>query len=221
MSNSQAGEPTYSVVFADPAPTRFQPVIDKLVESDISAENILNLKDLYQRVAETPFNVCLVNLLIGDCGPFELIGQLKQKSKNPNINIIVVSRQKQRVNVYNAIHAGASDFVGEPFSTEAILSKIAYHLRPKKIIAIDGIESNWNVHGTEPFIELLLESSEVLSKTPSSKSGDVMFDIMQKLARLLNSNRTSLIAAEALEQGFVIASSDEFNYRDQPLELEK
>ena len=76
---------------------------------------VANVDGLITKVSEEQIDICVINLLLGGIGPFELIENVRKNSANREIKIIVVTRQVHKLNIQNTIRAGADDFIAEPF----------------------------------------------------------------------------------------------------------
>lgn len=166
------------------------------------------------------FDICMMNLLFGGGGPYELVNLVRKHSKNEDVRVVFVSKQVQRVNIENCIKAGAMDFVADPFEADVLQQRILYHLAPKHIVDTAGFEDqpfdkvDWNA------VRLLVDGIELLSKSSKNQERPAFFKILQDLATYLASNRTSLIIVDVeSNSGIVHASSDDPNFVDFPINL--
>jgi CheY-like chemotaxis protein len=222
LSLVKTDSPPKKVIFADFAVMKFNTVVQWLKRDAMEAEAVTDPPRFLARIGEEFFDGCVINLLLGGIGPFELVSNIRQKSRNPDIKIIVVSRQVHKLNIQNTMRAGAHDFVGEPFENENVYHRILYHMAPKKVIDPTGYETS--VAGTESwgYLNLLLEASELLSRTERYAEHAAFLSILKKLAEMLGSNRTSLIIVEKESNtGVVLATSDDPNFHDFPISLQK
>jgi CheY-like chemotaxis protein len=210
------------VIFCDFAVVKFNSVINWLRNENVVAEAVTDVPKLLAALSEQHFDVAVVNLVLGGVGPVELISNVRSASSHRDIRIIVTSRQNHKANINNCIRAGASDFVAEPFEPENLHNRILYHLTPKKVIEPKGYEKSLAGPETWPFINLLLESMELLCSTERSKEYATFYKILSDVAKLLGSNRTSLIVVDAeTDSGVVLASSDDPKFVDFPISLHK
>ena len=210
------------VVFADFAVAKYQPVSQLLMDQGVVVEMVTEPPKFLSLIANHPYDVCVINLLLGGLGPFELIRQVRATSKNPDLKVIVTSRQVQRQNIQNAVQAGAHDFIAEPFENEDICGRILYHLTPKQIVETRGFEKSKPGDDAWEYVNLLLESVETLSRTPRQQDHGAFLGILQKIANLTKSNRSSLIIVDSESNtGVVLASSDDPSFYDFPIALHK
>ena len=210
------------VIFADFAIVKFATVMEWLKRDGIDAEAVTDPPKFLARIAEQPFDVCVINLLVGGVGPFELIADVRRSSMNPDLKIIVVSRQVHKLNIQNTIRAGANDFVAEPFENENLYHRILYHFAPKRVIDPGGYERTQTSEEAAVYLDILLESTELLSRTERGQEHSAFLHILKRIADKLGSNRTSLIIVEEESNtGVVLASSDDPNFYDFPIALHK
>jgi CheY-like chemotaxis protein len=228
MSNGPSGvslsspEKPFRVLFADFAVVKYNPVINILKEKDVVCEGVTDPPKFIEKIHNEFYDLAVVNLLLGGIGPFELIKSVRQNSMNSDIRIIVVSRQVQKANIQNTIKAGASDFVADPFEVENLSQRILYHLGPKKILDPSGFEDKKLGGVAYGPLCLLLEATEELSRMDRGKEHATFLKILQNVAKEVDSNRTSLIIVEPESStGVVLASSDDPNFYDFPIALNK
>lgn len=210
------------IIFADFAVGRYETLIRWLKKDGIHCEVFTDPSKFMSRMMEDPFDICVVNLLVGGIGPFQLIHTLRESSCHPDIKIIVVSKQVHKLNIQNTIQAGANDFVAEPFENENMYHRILYHLTPKTVVDLTRYEQPVAGEKNREYIKLLLDATELLSRTPRGQEHVTFLKILQDIALLLGSNRTSLIIVdEKSHSGLVLATSDNPNFHDFPIALSK
>lgn len=74
---------------------------------------------------------------------------------------------------------------------------------------------------TVEWLQALLDTTEILSRTPKHKTHDSLYKILNLISEKLKSNRTSLIAVDTLQNSAVVlASSDDALFRDFPVALD-
>lgn len=214
---------TKKVVIGDLSISKFTVLSDWLKRDNVVVELATESGDLLEKISSQHFDVCVVNWLLGGIGPFELIRKIRAESLNPQVKVMVISRQVHRVNIQNAIIAGANDFVAEPFENEVLLKRILYHFGPQKSLDSDSYEFKPLLELKElELVNLCLEISERLSRAERSKEHSVFFEALSKVAELTGSNRSSLIITDVTnEMGIVLASSDDPSFHDFPISLKQ
>jgi DNA-binding response OmpR family regulator len=210
------------VVFADFSIIKFQAVMDWLLRENIVSEGATETTKVVNLISEEMYDVVVVNLLLGGTGPFEMISHLRSCSKNKDIKIIVISRQVQKVNIQNTIRAGANDFVADPFDNENLQNRIVYHMSPKQVIEPAGFEQIVAGQAAWDYVKLMLETTELMSRSQREKTHAAFYTVLQGIAKLLESNRTSLIIVdEKSNSGVVLATSDDPKFFNFPIQLNK
>jgi len=217
--HSQAGK----VIIGDLAAAKYSVLTSWLKKEGVTVDFQNEVEGLVEKVKQEPYDLCLVNWLLGGLGPFEIIRKIRETAQNPRIKVVVISRQVQKVNIQNAVKAGAHDFVAEPFENEVLLKRILYHLAPQK--AVDAGEYEFNPLSPpleiEP-INLMVEICERLSYAERGTEPTVLFEVTNRISQITQSNRTSLVIAElGQDTGLVIASSDDPSFHNFPLVLSK
>lgn len=210
------------VMFADFAVVKYSSLIQWLRNDEMVTDAVTDPQRFQARISEEWYDACVVNLLLGGMGPFELIRNVRSTSKNSDIKIIVISKQVQRLNIQNTMRAGANDFVADPVDAENLYNRILYHLSPKKVIDAGSLEKSTASKESWPFLDVLLRATETLSKAELGREHPSFLSVLTELAALVQSNRTSLmIVDEEAAQGVVLATSDDASFHDFPISLHK
>lgn len=210
------------VIFCDFSPAKFDPVIKRLKDEGMECVIVSDAPTLLDALMLKPYDVCIVNLIVGGVAPFELITTIQKKSADRLIRIIAVSRHVAKANIQNTIRAGATDFVAEPIDADNLYHRILYHLTPKHVIDRLGYENSVASEETWPYLNLLLEASDLLARTERGKETATYQKILGSLAVLMDSNRTSMMLVEAeTNTAVVLATSDNPNFFDFPISVQK
>ncbi len=210
------------ILIGDLATTKYQGATEFLARQWVKSEMVTDPTTFLELLTKNHFDLCVVNLLLGGLGPFELIKLIRQKSFNADIKVIVVSRQVQRINIQNSIQAGAHDFIAEPFDNESFAQRILYHTAPKQEFDFTDLDKAVLDSRATPYLDLMVRSTELLSRTKRNQDSAAFFDVVQGVGKLLSSNRTSLILVDAeANTGIVLASSDDPKFHDFPISLVK
>jgi CheY-like chemotaxis protein len=211
-----------NILFADFAVVKYNNLIELLKKEGMKTSTVTTEKLFLDHLAAESFDLCVLNLLLSGIGPFELIRSVRAKSRNPDIKIIVISKQVQKLNIQNTIKAGANDFVADPVDDESLHNRILYQLTPKKVIENLGVQNLAIGKEALPVLEVMLEATTALSRTEASGISRVFYEILGKVGTLLGSNRTSMmIVDEEHNAGVVLASSDDPKFCDFQVVLSK
>lgn len=210
------------VMFADFAVVKYSSLIQWLRQDEMVTDAVTDPSRFQSRISDEWYDACIVNLLLGGIGPFELIRNVRANSKNPDIKIIVISKQVQRLNIQNTMRAGANDFVADPVDPENLYNRILYHLSPKKVIDPGALDKSSASKESWPFLDALLRATESLSRAELGKEHSSFQSVLTDIATLVQSNRTSLmIVDEESSTGVVLATSDDASFHDFPISLHK
>ncbi len=209
------------VLFADLALVKYKSVISELTKADVDSDCVTDVTQLLQKISEVKYDICAINLLLGGIGPFELIENIRKSSKNPQLKIVVVTRQVHKLNIQNTIRAGADDFIAEPFESLNFYNRVLYHLRPVQVIKANQFEQSIPGVESHKYVQMLLEATEILSRTDREHIHDTFLKILQDIALQMESNRTSLIIVdESANNGVVLATSDDPKFSNFPISLD-
>lgn len=224
MRKSNANEKmNMKVILGEMSASKFSVLSDWLKKDNISVDFAGDSEQLLERISQEPYQLCMVNWLLGGIGPFELIRKIRNDSINPDIKVMVISRQVQKINIQNAIAAGAHDFVAEPFENEVVLKRILYHLSPQSMMEASVYEEHKLVNSDElDLVNVCLEICEKLSRTERGTEPQALYEAVSKISQLTGSNRTSLVVADVGQStGVVLASSDDPSFHNFPISLDK
>ncbi|NLW56405.1 MAG: response regulator [Firmicutes bacterium] len=71
---------------------------------------------------QEPLDLVIKDLIMEDADPIEVIKQLKRQK--PEVKIVICSTATQKSLIYQAIRAGAQDFLLKPFNTEEVIKTV-------------------------------------------------------------------------------------------------
>ncbi|MBI1862466.1 MAG: response regulator [Deltaproteobacteria bacterium] len=221
-----SGAPVFSfngkrIIFVDTAKAKYEKLIKRLEKDGMVCEVVVDPAQFQNRLREESFDLCFLNLLIAGMGPSELISSVRLSTKNKDMKIVILTKQVHRLNIKNAISAGANDFIVDPFDEDSVYHRIHYHIIPKRIIDLDELHDDGGGMPVE-FMRLLLEANETLSHASKEKEQGALYQVLCRCASTLKSNRTSLIIVDSISNsGLVLASSDDGKFVDFPISLTK
>lgn len=207
-----------NVVIADQDESSYSEFIESLRKEGVNVEFMNTPEGLVKKLSENKVDVCIVNLVIAGIGPFQLLAQMKKGSVEKELKIVVVSRQSDTANIQNTIRAGADDFVALPFDTLNLFHRVVYHLTPKTVIGDVGSVDPTQLSAEH--VKVLLRTIDIMAKTERANIHDAFMKVLQDVATLTKSNRTSIIVVDKKTAGgVVLASSDDPKFFDFPISL--
>lgn len=71
---------------------------------------------------QEPLDLVIKDLIMEDTDPIEVIKQLKKHK--PEVKIVICSTATQKSLIYQAIRAGAQDFLLKPFNTDEVMKTV-------------------------------------------------------------------------------------------------
>jgi len=221
-NKAQTNEGLRKLIIVDHATVKYTSLTQWLKKDGIVAEGYNDLAEVQKVIKEGSYHACILQLGLANANPFELIRTIKKDSKNKDLKVIVISRQVHKQNIHNAIQAGAADFVAEPFEMENLYQRLIYHLAPKQVLELQGLEKSEVSREAWSYLQKMLEANEALSHIERGKEYMTFYSVLKSFADLVESNRTSLmIVDEENNSGQVLASSDDPNFHDFPVSLDK
>lgn len=221
--NEKKDKANRKIIFGEMSVTKFSVLSDWLKKDNVIIDFANDAEKLIEMISGDHYQLCMVNWLLGGIGPFELIRKIRSSSMNRDIKIMVISRQVQKVNIQNAISAGAHDFLAEPFENEVVLKRVLYHLSPQSTMDASEYEDR-KLNNAEDLglVNLFLEICEKLSRSERGTEPQALHETVSKISQLMGSNRTSLVIADVGQsEGVVLASSDDPSFHNFPILLDK
>lgn len=209
------------VLIGDYAAAKYRSVTDWLTNEGVIVDALTDPTQFLHKVKEEQYDLVIINLILGNIGPFELLREIKTKSKNPNVKVMVVSKQVHKENIENTIQAGADDFVVDPFDGVTLGHRVLYHMRPKQEVATPSVEEKPIKRADWDVVKLLIDGIETLSHLKREQGHETFHTVLSEIAKFLDSNRTSLIIVDKeTSVGVVLASSDDPKFHDFPISLQ-
>jgi class 3 adenylate cyclase/CheY-like chemotaxis protein len=98
-----------------------------IVEMAIDGETAL------QRIAETDFDLVLLDLMMPGMNGFEVLSHLKAEARTRHIPVIMISALDELDSVIRCIEAGAEDYLAKPFNPVLLRARINASLEKKRL----------------------------------------------------------------------------------------
>lgn len=209
------------VLFVDTAKAKYVGLTNRLTKDGIVCDSTGDSSGFLSKLRDEHFDLCILNLMVAGMGPNELISSVRTNTRNRDLKVVILTKQVHTLNIRNAIRAGANDFIVDPFEEEGVYHRIHYHLTPKRIIDLDSLTDDGSAVPNE-YTRLILDSIEALSHAKKDAEQAAFVKVIQRVAAVAGSNRTSLIIVDsASNSGLVLASSDDPNFCDFQISLTK
>jgi two-component system cell cycle response regulator len=139
----------------------------------------------------------------------ELCQALKEKESLREIPILLTTSQTSKEEAIIGLKAGGSDFITKPLCLQAVVARIASHLRTQEDYA--DLEHK--------DLLMLLELSETISVTKNPT--DILRLIVNKVSKIIDVTRCSVVGVNKGKKIVVKASSDLVENREISLNINK
>jgi len=178
-------------------------------------------KQLKQYLDEMgPPTFILIDLLLPELSPLELLTYIKSKPDLARIKVLVTSSHNSMKNVKQVFQAGACDYLVKPFRVEDVLSRLIFQLQKSSPnLELKPIETKSLESGAH-----YLQLAELLVKEAASHRNprEKLYSLVQMLSMIMKSVRSSVIQTDMVKfEGAVIASSDDIRVRNIKIDLTK
>jgi CheY-like chemotaxis protein len=90
----------------------------------IQIEEAINGRKAQQILARQPFDLILCDWEMPELSGLELLGWCREQESLKTTPFIMVTSRGDKENVVQAIQAGVSDFIGKPFSSDQLITKV-------------------------------------------------------------------------------------------------
>lgn len=97
----------------------------------IIAEDGLSAQNLIDRLDESP-ELVLLELMIPFVDGFQLLEQIRRKSKWVNTPVIILSTKNQEQDIIRTFESGASDYVTKPFQLGELMIRVRCQINNRR-----------------------------------------------------------------------------------------
>ena len=160
-------------------------------------------------VALNPPNLIIIDAEMTDQKGFELCEQFKEEEKSRDIPILFLISVSNKEDIIRGLRVGASDYLTKPLCLTEISARIESHLRTD--------EDYSELERSD--LLLLLELSEAISVTRNPTA--ILRLIVNKVSKILNVSRCSVISLSEGKKVIVKASSDLEKNREILLDINR
>lgn len=128
------------ILFVEDDPTLGFVVKDHLTLEGYDIEWIKDGQAAFEVFGQTPFDLCIFDVMLPKLDGFQLAKKVRQKNKNiPILFLTAKSLQEDRL---HALRIGADDYLTKPFSIEELVLKMEIFLRRSVISPVDTTENS-------------------------------------------------------------------------------
>jgi len=150
--------------------------------------------------------------LVPEPDGYEVLDYLRSERRLADVPVLVLTGLDSDEEIERVFAAGAEDYVHKPFRAAELMARIRGQLRMRGYVERLGKRE----HDQQAVLEL----TQTLASSLDIR--DILFTVVQRVAEVAQVDRCSLVlVGEAPRTGYVVATSDDENVRDLPLDLNK
>lgn len=156
----------------------------------------------------------LIVLGLGEAGAGRLtvLDHVRQRSDLGHVPVIVLLEPDSDTELEHLFESGADDYVKKPFLPRELIARIHGQLRLRGYVE--------RLAKRERDQETVVELTQKLASTLDVR--DILFLVVKRLAELAGVDRCSIVLmGESGNIGYVLATSDDADLRDLPIDLDK
>ncbi len=183
-----------------------------LSENGYEVSTIPSGDELFARLAQTPYDLLLLDIDLPGASGLELLKQLQDDARYREIPILMVSSLSKEDAGVEALGLGAVDFISKPFSIRDLTARVRARLRA-------GMELNQVKTAARSQTEML----EILREITATLSTDEIFQVLvRRVARGLRISRCSILLAEPIPNAAtVVAAFENPTLRNMRVDLQR
>ena len=172
--------------------------------SGAEAMRILEAESQRTPDSETPVDLILLDILLGDADGRDICQRIKEDEKLKFIPIIILTVRSSLQDKIASLNLGADDYLTKPFINEELLAKVRVMLRIKDLHDELKRERNKNILLTQA-LEKRYSFGNIIGKNAR------MQEIYELISDISNTDSTVLIQGESGTGKELIASAIHFN----------
>lgn len=143
----------YSILVVDDEPKVLRFITKALIEAGMHVESLSDLTDLEAYLKRTPFDLIVLDRLVGKADSVAHLHRLK--SNFPTVKVLVLSALGEVDDRVTGLEHGADDYLAKPFHVRELLARVNALLRRNDAAGADGN----SLHFVD--LEISLEKQEV------------------------------------------------------------
>ncbi len=154
----------------------------------------------------------LLDLVMDEPDGYAVLAFVRSRPELRDLPVVVLTALDSDEEIERVFAAGADDYVHKPFRPAELVARIQSQTRLREYVE--------RLSQRERDQETVLELTQKLASTFDVR--DILFTVVQRLAQLARVDRCSIVLfAESGLVGYVIATSDDAQLRDLPIEIAK
>lgn len=156
--------------------------------------------------------VVLLDLVMPAPDGFTVLERIRRNSATSDLPVVVLTALESDDEIARVFASGADDYVHKPFRPSELIARIRGQMRVREYVD--------RLNRRERDQETVLELTQTLASTLDIR--DILFTVVQRVAAFAKVDRCSIVLfGESGAVGYVLATSDDEQLRDLPIELAK
>ncbi len=156
--------------------------------------------------------VVLLDLAVPALDGFTVLERMRQNPKFAETPVVVLTALESDQEISRVFASGADDYVHKPFRKAELVARIRGQMRVREFVD--------RLNQRERDQETVLELTQTLASTLDIR--DILFTVVQRVAAFARVDRCSIVLfGESGNVGYVLATSDDEQLRDLPIDLAK
>ncbi|EYF05853.1 PAS domain S-box protein [Chondromyces apiculatus] len=163
-------------------------------------------------LAENTPAVILLDLVMPPPDGYVILRAIRRDRRTAEVPVVVLTALDRDEEVARAFELGADDFIRKPFRPVELIARVRSQIRMREyVVALARKEHDAKV---------VLELTQALSSALDIRN--ILFTVVRRIAEVARVDRCSIILVhDKGDVGYVVASSDDKDLRDLPLDLSR
>jgi PAS domain S-box-containing protein len=156
--------------------------------------------------------VVLLDLVMPAPDGYAVLAHIRKHPKLAEIPVVVLTALESDEEISRVFASGADDYVHKPFRPSELIARIRGQMRVRQYVD--------RLNERERDQETVLELTQTLASTLDIR--DILFTVVERVAAFAHVDRCSIVLfGESGNVGYVLATSDDEQLRDLPIDLAK
>ncbi|HEY6556438.1 MAG TPA: PAS domain S-box protein [Polyangiaceae bacterium] len=157
-------------------------------------------------------SLVLLDLIMPDPDGYVILKHIRAKPNLAEVPVVVLTALDSDEEIQRVFSSGADDYVHKPFRPAELVARIRGQMRMREYVE----RLNRREHDQQTVLEL----TQALASSLDIR--DILFTVVQRVADVAHVDRCSIVlVGEPNTIGFVVATSDDEQLRDLPIDLAK
>ena len=154
----------------------------------------------------------LLDLVMPDPDGYAVLRHIRARAELAEIPVVVLTALDSDEEIHRVFSSGADDYVHKPFRAAELVARIRGQMRMREYVE--------RLSRRERDQQTVLELTQALASSLDIR--DILFTVVQRVADVAKVDRCSIVlVGEPSTIGFVVATSDDEQMRDLPIDLHK